>query len=111
MSAGSNSNDTTAIEDHNGSAKKNKTPEEKRIRLEREATELMAAVNGRNVSKLKNRVAAILNLYPDTRNSDITLALKFWEVFQPDVYSTSSFHPRDMFRLERYINIVRARQK
>ena len=50
-------------------------------------------------------------MYPDARNSDITLTLKFWEMFQPDIYNVQGILPKDLFKLERMHYIVRARAK
>lgn len=50
-------------------------------------------------------------MYPHTRNSDISLAVKYWETFQPDFYNPHGIQPRDLFKLERQTNLVRARAK
>lgn len=60
---------------------------------------------------MKPRVAHILNLYPHTRNSDISLSLKYWEIFQPDLYKESGVLPKNLFKLEKLHYIVRARAK
>ncbi|MDF1694069.1 MAG: DUF3800 domain-containing protein [Zhongshania sp.] len=80
-------------------------------KLEREKKELLASLAGGDFSKQKTKVAHILNLYPESRNSDITLALKYWETFQPDIYNPHGILPKDLFRLERLHYIVRARAK
>ncbi|WP_158294573.1 DUF3800 domain-containing protein [Halomonas urmiana] len=68
-------------------------------------------MSGGDFSKQKTKVAHILNLYPESRNSDITLTIKYWETFQPDIYSSHGILPKDLFRLERMHYIVRARAK
>jgi hypothetical protein len=83
----------------------------KRTKLEKQKKQLLASLAGGDFSKQKTKVAAILNLYPKSRNSDVTLALKYWEVFQPDVYSESGILPKDLFKLERFHLLVRARAK
>ena len=83
----------------------------KQLRLEREKKELLASLASGDFSTTKARVAAMLNLYPQTRNSDVALALKYWETFQPDVYSTQGILPKDLFKLERFHYLVRARAK
>lgn len=80
-------------------------------KLEREKKELLASLTGGDFSKQKTKVAHILNLYPESRNSDITLALKYWETFQSDIYNSQGILPKDLFRLERLHYIVRARAK
>ncbi|MGE7121758.1 DUF3800 domain-containing protein [Peribacillus sp. NPDC046944] len=57
-----------------------------------------------------SKVAYVLNLYPETRNSDITLQLKYWEEFQG--YKQGDIvHPEKMYELERLTSIARARAK
>lgn len=84
----------------------------KRIeKIEKEKRELLAALAGGDFSTQKTKVASILNLFPDCRNSDITLALKYWEIFQPDIFDPIGIKPKDLFKLERLHYIVRARAK
>jgi len=87
------------------------TESEKQARREREKQELLSALAGADFSAMRTRVAGMLNLYPDTRNSDVTLMLKYWETFQPDIYKPSGILPKDLFKLERSTNIVRVRAK
>lgn len=91
--------------------KSSEDPEAKKLRLQREAAELQASLNDGVVSDLKTRVAWILNLFPATRNSDIALTLKYWELFQRDIFNPVSMSPRDLFKLERETGIVRVRAK
>lgn len=81
----------------------------KRQRIERERAELIKSVAAEDFSTLKSRVAAILNLYPAARDSDIVLTIKYWSTFQPDLYNPAGIAPADLFRLERETHIVRAR--
>lgn len=83
----------------------------KQLRLAEEAEQLKTSVLTGDISALKNRVAGVLNLYPHTRNSDVSLVLKYWETFQRDIYNPLGIAPADLFKLERVPNIVRARQK
>lgn len=85
--------------------------EKKKARLEKEKLELLASLAGGDYSAMKTKVAAILNLYPHTRNSDIALSLKYWETFQPNIYKESGIMPKDLFKLERLHYIVRVRAK
>lgn len=52
-------------------------PKAKKLRIEREARELQAAVNSGVMSDVKTRVASVLNMFPHTRNSDVSLTLKY----------------------------------
>lgn len=80
-------------------------------KLEREKKELLASLAGGDFSKQKTKVAYILNLYPESRNSDITLTINYWETYQPDIYNPRGILPKDLFRLERMHYLVRARAK
>jgi len=94
----------------------NEKKQEKKVltkdeKIEKEKKELLSSVAAADFSSLKPRVAYVLNLYPHTRNSDISLSLKYWEIFQPDLYKESGILPKDLFKLERLHYIVRARAK
>ncbi|VCU72500.1 hypothetical protein PIGHUM_04600 [Pigmentiphaga humi] len=80
-------------------------------KLEKEKRQLIAALDGGDFSSQRTRVAFVLNLYPLTRNSDVALTLKYWEIFQPDIYNEHGIKPEDLFKLERIPVIVRARAK
>ena len=83
----------------------------KLAKIEREKKDLLASLAGADFSKQKTKVAYILNLYPEARDSDITLTLKYWETFQPDIFNPQGILPKDLFRLERMHYLVRARAK
>lgn len=83
----------------------------KLAKIGREKKELLASLAGADFSKQKTKVAFILNLYPEARDSDITLTLKYWETFQGDIYNPQGILPKDLFRLERMHYLVRARAK
>ncbi len=83
----------------------------KQVKLGKEKKDLLASLASGNFSTQRAKVAAILNLYPTSRNSDITLSLKYWEVFQPDIYNKNGIKPEHLFKLERMHFIARARAK
>ncbi len=58
----------------------------KQLKIEKEKKDLLASLASAEFSAQRTRVAYILNLYPESRNSDISLTLKYWETFQPDIY-------------------------
>jgi hypothetical protein len=100
--------------EENTSSRKSKTTEDptaRKLRLGREATDLMASLNDGVLSDLKTKVAWVLNMYPHTRNSDISLTLKYWELYHSDLYNPTAINPRDMFKMERETSIVRVRAK
>ena len=94
-----------------GKPRSAETAEERAARLSTESAELVDALKSADFSALKTRVAGILNEYPHTRNSDVALALKYWEVFQSDLFNPRGIAPKDLFKLERQPNIVRVRAK
>ena len=83
--------------------------EKRRLRIERERADLLKSLAADDFSTLKNRVATVLNLVPSARDSDIVLCLKYWAMFQPDLYNPQAIAPSDLFKLERLHYIVRAR--
>jgi hypothetical protein len=83
----------------------------KLAKVEKEKAALLKSLAAGDFSTTRTRVAFILNLYKDTRNSDVTLAIKYWEQFQPELYSVHGILPQNLFRLERFHLIVRARAK
>jgi hypothetical protein len=85
--------------------------EARRARLEKEANALQSSLKDGVMSDLKTKVAWVLNQFSNTRNSDVALTLKYWELFQSNVYNSSSMSPRDLFRLERFTSIARVRAK
>lgn len=97
--------------DENNDKEQEEVDPEKLRKIQKEKEELLASLVGANFSNQKTKVAYILNLYPDTRNSDVTLTIKYWEVFQPDIYNPHGILPKDLFKLERMHYLVRARAK
>jgi len=101
--------------DGEDSSSKNKKSTEdflaRKLRLEKEAAELVASLNDGVFSDVKTKVAWVLNLFPHTRNSDISLTLKYWELYHSDLFNPTSMNPRDMFKMERETTIVRVRAK
>lgn len=90
-------------------ARVKETPEEKRGRLLREREELEEAIRDVKFDSLLQRVAFVLNSFPNTRNSDKALAIKYWQVYQ-----RGDFNPvlADlMFKLEHVPTLTRARAK
>ncbi|MEZ0192238.1 DUF3800 domain-containing protein [Ralstonia solanacearum] len=83
----------------------------KQAKVQKEKAALQKSLAAGDFSTTRTRVAFILNLYKDTRNSDVTLAIKYWEQFQPELYSTHGILPQNLFKLERFHLIVRARAK
>lgn len=80
-------------------------------RVRKERSEILSSVVSHDYSTVRNRVAAILNVYPTARDSDVTLALRYWETFQGELFSQDGIVPRNLFKLERMTTITRVRAK
>ena len=80
---------------------------EKQERLEAEKVATVRAVATAKFDTIQERVAWVLNHFPDTRNSDIALQLKYWERFEPDLYDGRAVEPKDMFKLTRLTSLQR----
>lgn len=80
-------------------------------KIEAQRERLLENLNAANFSTTLARVAGVLNMYPDTRNSDVSLALMYWDIYQPDLFDYGGILPKNLFKLERMTNITRARAK
>jgi hypothetical protein len=60
---------------------------------------------------MRHRVAWILNNFPSTRNSDIALQIKYWEIFDDEVYEGSPIPVDDLYRLTRLTSLARERAR
>lgn len=79
--------------------------------VEQERGQLLAALASSNPDTVLHRVAWILNYYPDTRNSDIALQLRYWETFCPDQYDGGAITRDDLYKLPRLTTLTRARAR
>lgn len=78
-------------------------------RRARERTRLLEVLASGKLDTLVSRVAYVLNHHKETRNSDMALKLKYWEVFQG--FNGNLVDVNRMFELERDTSIARARAK
>jgi len=78
---------------------------------ERKQTTILRSVAAAKLDTLQERVAWILNHYPDARDSDITLQQIYWKLFDSDIYSGGYIDPEDLYRLTRLTSLQRARAK
>ncbi len=79
--------------------------------VEAERQDLLARVSSYDLRTLLHKVAWLLNHFPDTRDSDITLQLKYWVTYQQDIYSGGMIDPQDLYKLARLTSVQRARAK
>jgi hypothetical protein len=77
--------------------------------LEEAREQLAAAVADARLNSVQTKVAWLLNHLPDTRNSDITLQLRYWEQFCSEIYRGGEIRPEDLYRLPRLTSLSRAR--
>ena len=86
--------------------------EKKAIKRNRDIQQIRNAIESMNFSTQRDRVAGLLNLYPETRDSDLKLTLKYWETFQSEIYAKGAdVSPSNLFKLERLTTIARLRAK
>ncbi|WP_409302334.1 DUF3800 domain-containing protein [Peribacillus sp. SCS-155] len=83
--------------------------EEKEAKRRKKAAALWTEVQAGNTKHLITKVASILNRFPDTRNSDVALMVKYWEVYEG--HKANFVSVSKLFRLERLTSISRTRAK
>ena len=83
----------------------------KEDQLEAEREELLEHVSACHVNTLRQRVAWILNNFPNTRDSDITLQLKYWETFESEYYNGYTIMPDNLYSLTRLTSLTRERAR
>jgi len=107
--------ETLASEENNegseDSEKKSNEELKKQKKLEKEKQKILNDIINANVDTLQQKVAWVLNHHPDARNSDITCQLRFWNVFDKDIYDSVSIVPKDLYKLTKLTSISRARAK
>ena len=84
---------------------------QKEAKREEEIRHLLNNLSSATVNTLRDKVAWILNQNPETRDSDITLMLKFWETFESNIYNGHIIDPDDLYRLTRLTTITRERAR
>ncbi|QKS81958.1 DUF3800 domain-containing protein [Pseudomonas bijieensis] len=80
-----------------------------KARNEAEKIRILSAIAGNSPSRLIDRVAWILNHYPQARDSDVKCQLLYWKTFQQDLYSGGDISIDNYPNLERLPSIARAR--
>lgn len=80
-------------------------------RIEREKLQILRDVADSRVGTLQQRIAWVLNHFPEARDSDISCQIKYWEVFEKDEFDPVNFKPQDLYRLTKLTSIARSRAK
>jgi hypothetical protein len=82
---------------------------QKAAKLEARRERLLHAVSSCQLNTMEERVAWLLNHYPKTRDSDITLQIRFWQNFQADRFEGGDISVSDYYRLAKLTSLTRAR--
>ena len=98
-------------EDLFAQAEADKSAAAKSLRVELEREHLLRQLGEGLLDDVKVRVAFLLNHYPQTRNSDHELVVKFWKAFHPGLAGDSGINYDSMRQVTPYPSIVRARAK
>jgi hypothetical protein len=96
------------LSDNNGSADSEEQQERER---EERRVRLLDVVASSTPETLEHRVAWILNNYPETRDSDVALQLRYWETFHYGEYNPTAITPEDLYQLPRLTSLTRARAR
>lgn len=78
-------------------------------KLEARRESLLRAVNSSQLNTIEERVAWLLNQFPKTRDSDITLQIRYWQNFQTDRFGGGEIAVSDYYRLAKLTTLTRAR--
>jgi hypothetical protein len=100
-----------AAPDTNKAAEGTQPELSKEERLEVERDEVLASVASAKFDTLQEKVAWILNHHPPARNSDITLQIRFWEEFQPELAAGDYISKEDLYALARLTSLTRERAR
>jgi uncharacterized protein DUF3800 len=83
---------------------------EKAAAIETERQTVLASLAAARPSTLVERVAWVLNNFPETRNSDVALQIRYWRLFVP-TFRGESIALADLFTLPRLTSLSRARAR
>lgn len=82
---------------------------EKNDKNEAEKLKILSAVASNAPERVIDRVAWILNHYPEARDSDIKCQIIYWKTFQTDLYSGGDINLKNYPELQRFNSISRSR--
>lgn len=83
-----------------------------RDKLKQEKAELLSRITENTLNDIRSRVGFILNHYPDTRNDDMSLVIRYWQIFDRDIVGEQAlFSLQDLYKLTRINTVIRARAK
>jgi hypothetical protein len=79
--------------------------------IEKERQKILENVSSYVVDTVRDRTAWVLNHFPEARDSDITLQLRYWETFESNIYNGQTIAPADLYKLTHLTTLTRARAK
>jgi hypothetical protein len=79
--------------------------------IEAKRGKLLGYVASQTFDTMERRVAWVLNNFTETRDSDVALAIRYWEVFQGDIFNGSSLPAKSLYDLTRFSSLSRVRAK
>lgn len=103
--------DVVGVEERQGEKSEEELEKERLKKAEKKskADELWTAIQAGDNKNLTTRVANILNRYPDTRDSDLTLQMQYWRVYNG--LDSENIDIKKLYKLEKLTSIARARAK
>lgn len=84
-------------------------PLKKGMDREAEKIRVLSAIASNSPSRVTDRVAWILNHYPQARDSDVKCQIIYWKTFQSDLYGGGDISFENYPKLQRLHSIARAR--
>jgi hypothetical protein len=72
---------------------------------------LLRSVASQSFDTLELKVAWVLNNFPEARDSDVALAIRYWEIFDKEHFDGRSIDPGALFKLTRIPSLIRSRAK
>lgn len=78
-------------------------------KLAREKEQILLRVADARLDTLTTQVAWLLNHYPETRDSDVTLQIQYWKTFEADQFKAGNISVSDLYKLKRLTSIARSR--
>lgn len=79
------------------------------LKIEKARQSLLARLASSTPNTVVERTAWVLNNYPEARNSDVTLQLRYWKTFCPDRFTGGPIHPDLLYELPRLTTLSRSR--
>lgn len=84
-------------------------PKSEPLKLEQKRESLLRSVKACDLNTIETKVAWLLNHFPNTRDSDLGLQIRYWQQFQPEYFDGGEISVRDYYRLAKLTTLTRAR--